>query len=110
MIRFLLSTHNINFIAVPDEILIQFEQQTYIVSETGTSQEVCAVPSATPEPGQSVSATLSTVDDSATGAYRCNNFMQHLHITCLQVELTIPLLPTLSLPSHPPLYKDSVSP
>ena len=47
--------------------MIVFEQQTYDVSETGNSQEVCVVPSAALEPGQSISGILSTVDDTAIG-------------------------------------------
>ena len=77
------------------------------------------MPSATPEPGESISATLSTVDDSATGIKNISyniivcNIYTLLHC-CLQVDLTTSLspalpLPALPLPSHPLLYKDSVS-
>ena len=47
--------------------MIVFEQQTYDASETDISQEVCVIPSAALEPGQSISAILSTVDDTAIG-------------------------------------------
>lgn len=39
----------------------------YSVNENSPSVEVCAVTSATPAPGQIVSAQLSTADDSALG-------------------------------------------
>ena len=41
------------------------------------------MPSATPEPGQSVLATLSTVDDSATGIKSIIYYLQYLHIALL---------------------------
>ena len=57
------------FIALADigDILVTFEQQVYVVSENDANVEVCAVPSATPAPGQTVSALFSTVDSSALG-------------------------------------------
>ena len=44
-----------------------FEQATYSVTEGQPSVEVCAVTSATPAPGQTVSALLSTDDGTAIG-------------------------------------------
>lgn len=52
-------------------MLIIFEQQTYDVTEGpgGVSVEVCAVTSATPAPGQTISGLLSTADDTAIGMH-----------------------------------------
>ena len=58
------------FILIDDieqNILITFELESYGVSEGQPSIEVCTVTSATPAPGQTVSAQISTEDGSATG-------------------------------------------
>ena len=52
---------------VPNEILVTFEQATYNVTEGELSVEVCAVTSATPAPGQTVIAFVSTEDGTALG-------------------------------------------
>lgn len=44
-----------------------FELESYGILEGQPSVEVCAVTSATPAPGQTVSAQISTEDGSATG-------------------------------------------
>lgn len=52
-------------------ILITFELDSYNVMEgQQLSVEVCAVTSATPATGQSVSAQISTVDGSAIGKFK----------------------------------------
>ena len=50
-----------------EDVSIVFEEETYIISEDGLSQEVCVVPSSTLADGQTISGVLSTVDDSAIG-------------------------------------------
>ena len=50
-----------------DDTLVTFEQATYAVTEGEPSVEVCAVTSATPASGQTVTALVSTEDGTATG-------------------------------------------
>ena len=59
------------FVLIDDEqnILITFELDSYDVPEGQPSIEVCAVTSATPDQGQSISAQVSTEDGSATGKF-----------------------------------------
>ena len=52
---------------IEQNILITFELDSYGVSEGELSVEVCAVTSAPPDPGQTVSAQISTDDGSAIG-------------------------------------------
>ena len=55
------------FVLTDDEVIVSFELATYGASEGQGSVEVCAVPSATPLPGQSVSVLVSTEDGTAIG-------------------------------------------
>jgi hypothetical protein len=55
---------------VEQNILITFELDSYGVQEGQPSVEVCAVTSATPDQGQSISAQISTEDGSATGKFK----------------------------------------
>ena len=59
--------NNILIDDVEEGILITFELDGYGVSEEDSSVEVCAVTSATPAPGQTAAAEISTEDGSATG-------------------------------------------
>lgn len=52
---------------VQDIIIITFELDNYGATEGQSSVEVCAIASATPNPGQAVSAQISTQDGSAIG-------------------------------------------
>lgn len=52
-----------------DDILVTFEFPLYSVTEGQPSVEVCAVTSATPFLGLTVTVQLSTVDGTATGTY-----------------------------------------
>lgn len=56
------------FIIFTDEnVIVTFEMSSYDVVEGQPSVEVCAVTSATPVVGQTVSVLLSTEDGSADG-------------------------------------------
>ena len=55
------------FVSIDDEVIISFEMAMYSVSEGQGSVDVCAVTSAIPLPGQSVSALVSTEDGTAIG-------------------------------------------
>ena len=59
------------FVPIDDDqnILITFELDDYSVLEGQPSVEVCAVTSATPDQGQSISDQISTEDGSATGKF-----------------------------------------
>ena len=50
-----------------NDILVTFEQATYNATEGGPSVEGCVVTSATPAPGQTVTAFVSTEDGTAIG-------------------------------------------
>ena len=52
---------------VQDDVLIVFEQGTYGATEGQPTVEVCAVANVLPSPGQTVSAQISTEDDTAIG-------------------------------------------
>ena len=50
-----------------DDVGITFEEATYTVSEGEPIVEACVVTSATPEPGQTIAALVSTEDGTAIG-------------------------------------------
>ena len=50
-----------------EDVVIMFELDSYDVIEGQPTVEVCVVTSATPSPGQTVSAQLSTQDGTANG-------------------------------------------
>ena len=61
------SPNSLSYVLTDDEVIVSFELATYSVSEGQASAEVCAVTSATPIPGQSVSVLVSTEDGTALG-------------------------------------------
>ena len=65
-----LNFHLFSLDDVEDDIILSFEFNEYSVSEGFPSIEVCVVTSRVPDPGQVVSAQLSTQDATATGTLK----------------------------------------
>ena len=68
----LCTVHNVIFLFSLDDvgmvdILVTFEEATYTASEGELIVEACVVTSATPDPGQTIAALVSTEDGTAIG-------------------------------------------